>query len=240
MAHLHRFYHIDALDPSGDAILSREESHHATRVLRARVGDAVALFNGQGTEWRGAISALSRNVVSVAIESEAHCARPAPEVTLAQAWLHRDKSLDEIVRQCTVLGAAEIAFFRADHSEKKPHIPDKWERLCIEACKQCGRLWLPRLTVADNLATVLETRPKHRAVLARMEGPHVPIAEAASDTPVLYIVGPEGDFSEAELQQAEAAGAMPVSLGDYTYRAEMAAMVGLTLIQHHLGHVGLR
>jgi len=240
MAHLHRFYQESPPDPSGGVTLSRDESHHAVRVLRVRQGDAVALFNGAGTEWRGTIRNLSRNDVAVAVESERFEARPEPGVTLAQAWLHRDKVADEIVRQATVLGAGEILFFRADHSEKKPRLSDKWPRIAIEACKQCGRLWLPRLSVADNLAEVLDGARDRQWVIARMEGPHAPMARAGREKSIGYLVGPEGDFSGRELALAEGAGALPISLGNYTYRAEMAAFVGLTLIQYHLGHVGTR
>ena len=235
---MHRFYHDSALPESGDVALSRDESHHAMRVLRARVGDAVTLFDGAGRTWLGAITELSRNEVQVAIESEAFTPRPEPELTLVQAWLHRDKVADEIVRQATVLGVAEMVFFRAAHSEKKPKMSEKWARLCIEACKQCGRPWLPRITVVGDMAEALTHVAGQCVAIARMEGPHVPVGRVAGTDPVAYLVGPEGDFSETELAQADAAGALPISLGDCTYRAEMAAQVGLTLIQHHLGHMG--
>ena len=241
MAHVHRFYLSETPSDGVSSItLSREESHHAMRVVRTRVGDDVALFDGQGGEWTGQVAGLSRNEVSIDVASARYESRPNPAVTLIQAWLHRDKLLDEIVRQSTVLGAAEICFFRGDHSEKKPKRSDKWERLAIKACKQCGRLWLPRLTVSDSLSEALAAHGRQHILIAQMDGPHVPIVEAVNGESVAYLVGPEGDFSVSELDQAAAAGAKAISLGDCTYRAEMAAMVGLTLIQHHLGFIGLK
>tara|TARA_R110001592_G_scaffold124040_2_gene332633 strand:- start:966 stop:1601 length:636 start_codon:yes stop_codon:yes gene_type:complete len=210
------------------------------RVIRARAGDAVVLFDGAGTEWSGTISVLARNEVVVAIESERHEARLVPEVTLAQAWLHRDKILDEIVRQSTVLGAAEIVFFRGEHSEKAPRLSDKWERIAVEACKQCGRFWLPRFSVVDDLAAVLDGAVEQDILIAQMEGPHVPLSQVDAKKALTFLVGPEGDFSPSEYAQTAAAGAVPISLGACTYRAEMAALVGLTLIQHQLGHMGPR
>ena len=238
---MHRFY-LDETPPEGlsSIVLSREESHHAMRVVRTRVGDGVALFDGRGREWMGEVASLSRNEVSINVHSTRYEDRPAPSVTLVQAWLHRDKLLDEIVRQSTVLGASDLCFFRADHSEKKPRLSDKWERLAIEACKQCGRLWLPQVSVADSLAEALDTVDGQRLVIARMEGPHETLAGAATDAPIAFLVGPEGDFSDPELEQASAAGAVPISLGSCTFRAEMAAIVGLTLIQYELGHMGPR
>ena len=240
MAHLHRFYHPETLPDTGDVTLSRDESHHAMRVVRARRGDSVVLFDGQGTVAQGEITVLARNGVVVAVAESDCIARPEPELTLAQAWLHRDKILDEMVRQGTVLGVAEFLFFRGAHSEKQPRLSDKWERIAIEACKQCGRRWLPRFTVVESLTEALAHVAGQRLVLAQMEGPHVPLAHAVTDAPITYVVGPEGDFSDEELAQAKAAEALPMSLGDCTYRAEMAAQVGITLIQHHLGFMGPR
>ena len=238
MPHLHRFYHPATPPLAGEISLDRDEAHHAMRVLRARLGDEVELFNGQGHAWHGAIAGLARNEVLVSIGGERFVPHPAPEVTLAQAWLHRDKPIDELVRQATVLGASRICFFRAAHSEKQPRVAEKWERLAVEACKQCGRFWIPAFDVATSLADVLDGAAGQQIVLASMEGPHEPLGNLTRDRGVTYIVGPEGDFSPDELAHAREAGVMPISLGDYTLRAETAAVVGLTLIQHHLGHLG--
>lgn len=238
MPHLHRFFHPADPPLSGEATLSRDESHHALRVLRVRPGQAVELFNGRGYAWAGTVAERGRNEVRVAIDAEHFTPRPAPPVTLAQAWLHRDKLHDDLVRQATVLGAAECCFFRAEHSEKTPRVSEKWDRLAIEACKQCGRRWLPVVTVADSLAAVLDTTGDGVCVLASMDRAHIPLSSLERDRPVTFIVGPEGDFSGPEYTRAHEAGALPLSLGAYTLRSETAALTGLTLIQYHLGHLG--
>lgn len=238
MPHLHRFYHEATPPLHGAVLLDREESHHAMRVLRVRTGDDVELFNGRGYAWLGTIAGLSRNEVSVDIVQERFVPRPAPEVTLAQAWLHREKLLDELVRQATVFGAARIQFFRADHSEKQPRRSDKWERLAIEACKQCGRLWLPAIEIFDSTAALLDAASESQVVVASMTEPRVPIASIPADRPLTYMVGPEGDFSDGERARAHDANAIPIGLGAYTLRSETAAIAGLTLLQHHLGHLG--
>jgi len=238
MPHLHRFYHPIAPPLEGEVALSREEAHHAMRVLRVRTGDAVGLFNGEGYAWTGAITALTRNEVLVSIQETQYTPRPEPTLTLVQAWLHREKLLDDLIRHATVLGVDRILFFRADHSEKKPHIAEKWERLAVEACKQCGRLWLPRTEVAASLAEALDRVGGDQIVLASMEGPHQALKALKTDRPTTFVVGPEGDFSDAESNHARSVGAVPISLGPYTLRSEMAASTGITLIQHHLGHLG--
>lgn len=238
MSHLHRFYHQTDTPTESSVALSREESHHAMRVLRVRTGDPVELFDGRGHTWAGAIQEVSRNEVWVVLDNIQFEPRPTPTVTLAQAWLHREKLLDDLVRQATVLGVNHIRFYRADRSEKKPRPSDKWTRIAIEACKQCGRRWLPEFSVAESLTQLLTDTTDSCVVMAAMEGPHEPLNQIRGRGNLTYLVGPEGDFSEAEIAQAREAGAIQISLGSCTFRSEMAAQVGLTLIQHHLGHLG--
>ena len=235
---MHRFFHPTDTPEASDVSLSPEESHHALRVLRVRRGDPVELFDGKGHAWRGAVAETGKKEVRVELDEVRFVPRPEPGVTLAQAWLHRDKLLDELVSQATVLGVDCIVFFRAEHSEKKPRLNDKWKRLAIEACKQCGRLWIPNFGVTESLADVLAHARDGRVVMACMEPPHQPLASLSADRPVTYLVGPEGDFSAMELAIARGEGAISISLGDYTLRSEMAALVGLTLIQYHLGRIG--
>lgn len=218
--------------------LSADEAHHALRVLRVRPGDVVELFDGQGHTWAGTIAGISRNDVSVAISAESFTPREEPGLGLAQAWLHRDKVIDDIIRDATVLGVSRICFFRAAHSEKTPRFSPKWARLMIESCKQCGRPWLPDLSVASSLAEALGQFEGATLAVAAMDGPHVPFSSIERGRPVVYVVGPEGDFSAEEMKAMHGAGALPLSLGRYTLRSEAAASVGVTLIQHHLGALG--
>ena len=239
MPHLHRFHQPDP--PAGPLVnLSPDEAHHALRVLRVRPGDGVELFDGRGNAWSATVAQTTRTDVTVEITGGNFTPRPAPELVLAQAWLHRESVMDDLIREVTVLGVAGICFFRAAHSEKVPKSSSKWNRLMVEACKQCGRRWLPEITIQPSLAAARATFPAARWVVAAMEGPHVPLSAVEGGETVVYAVGPEGDFSPAELSALREGGALCVSLGDYTLRSEAAAMAGVTLIQHHLGHIGGR
>jgi len=203
------------------------------------MGDAVELFDGQGHAWSGTVGGLSRNEVEVEVVGETFTPREQPGLTLAQAWLHREKVLDELIPEVTVLGVERIIFFRASHSEKAPKASTKWSRLSIEACKQCGRRWLPEITVAASLAEVLRQSENSCIAVAAMESPHVPFSVVRGNRPVVYCVGPEGDFSAGEMALLRDANALPLTLGAYTLRSEAAAIVGVTLIQHYLGLVGI-
>jgi 16S rRNA (uracil1498-N3)-methyltransferase len=237
--HLHRFYITKAPADGAEAVLEAEEAHHALHVVRLRPGEPVALFDGHGREWLGRVARHTRREVYVSIESMRETPPPAPALTLAQAWLLRDKAIEFLILHGVELGVARFCFFRAERSERSPKTSDKWTRAAIEACKQCGRLWLPEFTVADNLEAALAGATGDR-LIAAMDRTPVPLARACTGGDAVMLIGPEGDFTPAEVDAAVALGAHPVSLGATTFRAEFAAIVAATLVRYHQGGLSER
>lgn len=237
MPHLHRF-HVPAETPDSGAIeLPPEEAHHALRVVRLREGDPLLLFDGRGREWQGRVVRATKRDVSVEVESVRRVPAPAPALTLAQAWLHQDKLLEGLVRRGTELGVARFLFFRAARSEQAPRIPAKWERLAVESCKQCGRLWLPAFEVRDTLAEVVEDASPDRLIaLADPAAP--PLGQSLTGRDAIVLVGPEGDFSEEEITRTRERDFRAVSLGDAILRSEVAAVTLVTLVRYHMGALG--
>lgn len=235
MPHLHRF-HIPE-PPTGDSFsLPPEEAHHALRVVRVQPGDRVALFDGQGREWLGQVAACTKREVTVGIEALREAPRPAPRLTLAVGRPNLDKSMEFIVRHGTELGVSQFVFFHAERSQRPPRHHDKWERLAVECCKQSGRLWLPAFAVAESLEAVLD-RTADLLVLASIEGPYLPLSVVQGAPAVTLLVGPEGDFTEAETALACARGARRISLGPHVLRTEVAAMVAAALVQYEAGYL---
>lgn len=239
MPHCHRFYVCPETPESGEILLSPKEAHHALHVLRIREGELVALFDGCGRELLGCVVRAAKREVAVAVEKTRYVPRPAPAVTLAQAWLLREKALEFIVLHGTEVGADHFLFFRAERSEKPPHLSPKWERMVIEACKQCGRLWLPEFGAVATLKEAL-ARASGDVLLATADRPPTPLSDALSGGNATLVVGPEGDFTDAELEMAIQRGALPVSLGDAILRSEVAALVGLACVRHELSKTAKR
>ncbi len=237
MPHLHRF-HVSPDELRDDRIsLPEDEAHHALRVARVRVGEKVGLFDGAGREAIGEVVEAGPGGVTVSVETRREKPRPLRQLTLAQAWLNREKSIEPIVSRGTELGVARIVFFRGERSERAPRLNDKWERLAVESCKQSGRLWLPKFELADDLGSVLAATGS-RVLIATNDRQAASLKEAIGEEgEVLVVVGPEGDFSEVEVQAALEAGAAPISLGDYTLRSEVAATLAISLIQYELGEL---
>jgi 16S rRNA (uracil1498-N3)-methyltransferase len=241
MPHVHRFYIAPDTVPSPEVALAPDEAHHALHVVRVQIGDPVVLFDGQGREIEGTVSRVSRHDASVRCNSDRRVPPPATRLTLLQAALLREKSVEFVVQHGTELGVAHFCFFRAQHSDKPPRDNPKWTRLAIETCKQCGRLWLPTFDTAPDLETAIE-HAQGTLLVATNDLEPVAIREALEGkaASVALLVGPEGDFTPDEVRMAKERGAIPISLGTHTFRSEIAATIGASLILHQLGELGPR
>ena len=239
MAHRYRFYIEPETAVDSPIVLEGAEAHHALHVVRVRKGEEVACFNGIGAEVTGRVVRAERAALTIEPEQVTHTPEPSIRLTLAQAWLHREKAVEEFVKRATELGVTRFTFFRGEHSERPPKVSDKWVRWAIDSCKQSGRSWLPAFDVVDDLAGVLDGKVGP-AIIATQHRTPTPLAQSISGESATLLVGPEGDFSEDELKLADARGAASVSLGDATYRSEVAATLLAALVLYELGGLGPR
>ncbi len=237
MAHVHRFYVEPEAAEETVAVLEGAEAHHALHVVRVQPGDAVVLFDGQGRELEGRVASATRHDLSVEITRERSVQPETHTLTLIQAALHREKSVEDLIRRCTELGVAGFVFFASERSERPPRMTEKWRRWAIESCKQCGRLWLPGFHIASSLEAALEGQWS-ALLTATASAPPVPIRSAAAGNRVALAVGPEGDFASGELEMMLARGALPISLGPMTFRSEVAATIASALVLYELGFLG--
>ncbi len=237
MSHRFRFFVPGAFSSGVQLELAGEEAHHALHVVRVRPGDDVDLFDGCGREASGVIRTVSKREVGVEITETRSILKPPLELTLCPAWLKRGKCIEFLVQHGTELGVSRFAFFRAEHSEKAPAVDPKWERWAIEALKQCKGAWLPRFEVFGSLADCIA----HTEGLLLVATQDVPVRSVETmPERVRLFVGPEGDFTETELALFARAGAVPLSLGAHTFRAEMAALVASMKVLNEGGALGPR
>ena len=214
----------------GVAVLVGDEARHLARVLRAKVGDAVTVFDGRGQAWEATVAALGREKVSLDIGA----AHPTETVgrrslTLAVALPKGDRQ-KWMVEKITELGVARLVPLITTRgvAEATDAATARLERGVIEACKQCGRDTLMEIGGAESITGVLAAiAAGTRKMIADPGG--VPLAaplfaEHDTSTAVLVLVGPEGGFTSAEVAAAEAAGATRVSLGHHILRVETAAI----------------
>ncbi len=230
--------------------LSEEESHHAADVLRLREGDTLTLFNGRGEEQTVRVRHATRRHIDL----EPGPVTPTPplpcRIHLFQA-IPKGRHMDLIVQKATELGAATIhpvisarTIVRLDEGEAHRK-QGKWQRTAIEACKQCGRNHLPEvaapLPMNDALAH-LPTGPCLTVIASLLPGsPHLREVIATfrneNGSPpgeVAVWIGPEGDFTPAEVNAAIARGARPAGLGPIILRSETAALFALSALAYEL------
>lgn len=237
MSHLHRFYLPTGLKEGEHVTLGGDEAHHALHAVRVKVGETVALIDGRGTEALARVEGCTRHEVVLGIDS-CNVLPPEPfQLTLLQAALHTPKAMEFVVRHGTEVGVSRFVFFRGQRSERLRGGLDKLERTAIEAMKQCGRRWLPAIEAADDLEAALAAATG-QLLIASMDASPAALGGLTGQEDLAILVGPEGDFAEEETAAALAAGARAFSLGRYTYRAEVAAVIAATIVQHGRGLLG--
>jgi 16S rRNA (uracil1498-N3)-methyltransferase len=238
-------YFTPALDRG---VLDAEQAHHCGDVMRQKVGDLLSVFNGEGIEAKARITEIAKDEVKFEVLAKAVTPRAAHPVWLAQA-LTKPRSMELIIQKATELGVAEIAPLQSDHSvvqvddEKADAKLDKWSKLTIEAAKQCGQNWLPKVRppqVPRDFMTGIP--PGAVKLIASLQAEARPLKTVLREqfpalkpgTPIVVMIGPEGDFTPAEIGAARSAGFAPVSLGKIILRAETAAFFALSAIAYEL------
>ena len=230
--------------PLAEVTLGEDESHHLLHVLRVKAGQKVEVFNGEGGTGLAAVETAGRDAVAVRILERSEQKRPAVQFALIQA-LPREQKMDLIIQKATELGASEILPITTEHAvvhlkqDRSEGKRERWEKIALNAAKQCGTAWLPKIAPAQALPTFLAARHKFDALLVcALDEKTRPIRDTIQSikarpvSSVGVLVGPEGDFSAAEMESIRAAGALPVSLGGSVLRSETAAIYALSVLRY--------
>jgi 16S rRNA (uracil1498-N3)-methyltransferase len=280
---MHRFYiPPDAWNPNA-LVLRGSEAHHARTVLRMDRGEKAVLFNGRGREATAEIADLGREEIRFRKLQEAETPPLRCRIVLGQA-IPKGKNMDLIVQKAVEIGAADITPIISERTivdldaDEAVQKQTKWQQVAVEAAKQCGQNWLPKVHTPRKLNDFfvqLESaavpsafgfaplqeglsgtrRAPQSGSLAidallpqlRLIGSLQPDAQHLrkilndyasvhrySPTDVLMLVGPEGDFTPAELALAKSHGCRPITLGPIILRVETAAIYCLSVLSYEL------
>ncbi len=244
----HRFYLHASEWNLEHLVLTGEEAHHCLDVMRCREGDRIIAFNGAGTEAEAEIVATVKGSVTLQAKLVSETPRPPARITLGQA-VPKGKNMDLIIQKATELGVSVIVPLLSERTivqldgEDLGKKQQKWQRIAIEACKQCGQNWVPEVMspmkveafarqAKDSLKLIAAISPEAqnlKAILAARQQESDPTPDAAS-----LMIGPEGDFTPAELSRAYSFGFAPLSLGPIILRSETAAIYALSITGHEL------
>jgi len=210
--------------------LVEQEAHHASRVLRYSEGEIITVVDGQGGWYIGHITRITRSSVRIAISEKREAAQGLPRLVLGMGIIKQRDRQEFAVEKAVELGASQIVLFQSQHTEKNKVRTNRLELIALSAMKQSMRAWLPDIEVASSLEECLDLFPDHRLLIAheKLDGEVGIKNEYAGETGLVLLVGPEGGFSEEEVELAASRGAERVSLGSYRLRAETAAVTMLS------------
>ncbi|MBW4557206.1 MAG: 16S rRNA (uracil(1498)-N(3))-methyltransferase [Trichormus sp. ATA11-4-KO1] len=213
----------------GQISLTKEQQHYLSRVLRLRAGDRFIAMDGKGKWWLAQLEGEQAQVLEIlTVETEL-----SVSVTLMVA-LPKGNGFDEIIRCCTELGVTCITPVLSDRTllHPSPQKLERWRRIATEAAEQSERAFVPTILEPVAFSPAISTSvANHRYICeARGDYPHLNNVIKDDSTEIVIATGPEGGWTQPEIDSAIASGFQPVSLGRRILRAVTAPVVALTLV----------
>jgi 16S rRNA (uracil1498-N3)-methyltransferase len=246
---MHRFY-LPPKNCAGNSLrLDAREAHHALKVLRVKYGELVTVLDGVGNEFLCTVENCSRDAVTLSVSLKNFKPPPTCSITLLVA-IPKGKIIEGIIQKSVELGAQRIVPILSERvvtqldGESGEHKREKWEQVAIEAIKQCGLAWLPKIeapvTIEQfiarkekfdlSLVGSLQKERRHlRKVFSEFEAKQKCLPKSIG-----IWIGPEGDFTLDELKVIQDSGAQPISLGNLVLRVETAAVYCLSVLNYEL------
>lgn len=224
------------------------DAHHASHVLRLKPGDEIIVVDSHGMAARAKLEKAGvAEIALTCIEKIAGDSEPPVAVYLAQGLAKGDK-MDFIVQKAVELGVSKIIPLTADRSvvrydhAKQANRRDRWQKIAMEAAKQCGRLVVPKVMMFEDIQGLLVKYGQDFMTVMLYEGEQKnsfkTLLKNCQARAVLLLVGPEGGFSEREVALCRLHGVRTVTIGPRILRTETAALAALSIVMYECGDLG--
>jgi len=247
---MNRFFVSDENLRGKRAVFGQQHAHQIRQVLRLKRGDRVIVLDNKGYEYKVRLTTVGRNEVAGQItEKRQALGEPEVQITLHQSLLARDK-FEWVLQKCTEVGVTRFVPVITERSivrdadRLKENKLARWQRIIAEAAEQSGRGRIPELLPAVSLREALNSvtdfdcclmaSPQEQEVTLRS---YLRAVEGTRPSAIALFVGPEGGFTDEELQLGKTHGATGVGLGPRILRTETAAVVATALILYELGQM---
>jgi len=234
-----RLFVSGALINGAELELDGDRARYLGKVLRARVGDPLTVFNGEGPQWPAIVTRISKSSVGLELGESFEAGSESPlKIHLVQG-ISRGERMDIVVQKATELGVKRITPVLTEYGVVKLN-PDRaekrrehWQNIATSACEQSGRTRLPLIDTPMPMKNWFGAKPeKVDTELILAPGASVPLTSIpAPETKVCVLIGPEGGFSDTEYADAQVSGFKAVSLGPRVLRTESAAIATLAVLQ---------
>ena len=235
-----RLYVSQDLAEGAEVKLDPQQTNYLVNVLRLRAGAPTLLFNGRDGEFSASLAASSRKAATLIVGARTRVQETPPDVDYLFAPLKHTR-LDYMAQKAVEMGASRLRPVITRHTQVSRVNLERLQANAIEACEQCGVIWIPEIAPVEPLAEALKRWPPERLLVfcdeeAEQASPLDALGSARADSGVGLLIGPEGGFDDDERAAIlSAPRVLRLSLGPRILRADTAAVAALTLIQATLG-----
>ena len=241
---MHKFFIPGKQIFQNQAVLHGQDARHIVRVLRLAKGDMICLTDGQGTDFTGRIMDTAPQQVRVDLVDAQLSTSESPLFFTVCTGMLKHQKMDDVIKGLTQMGISQWVPFYCERSIPRPDARamtrrlDRWQTIAAEAIKQCRRSRLVTISSPRTFDEILDFAADFDHCIAFWEKSSQPLSllqPLNNANRTILLTGPEGGFSDAEMEKAAARGFVSYSLGPRILRAETAALCGAALIQHRLG-----
>ena len=217
-------------------VITGSDAHQIKNVLRLKVGDELELLDGSGKVYFAKISEIEKEkIVCQIIKTKEDKPSATVSVTIAQC-LPKAKKMDLIIQKCTELGVDKIIPILSERSIAKSEKTVRWQKIAKGAAEQSGRSTIPEIAPLTRFNDLLKQKNEFDTAIVPWElEQELTLKSVLRNKPInklIILVGPEGGFSNKEVELAKTAGFVPVTLGARILRTETAPMAILAMINY--------
>lgn len=231
---MHLFYTPDLELEEGEFYsLNKEESSHCIKVLRLKEKDTICLTNGKGRFVFAQITdAMPKACSFIVTKAQDEYAKRTYRIHLAVAPTKNMNRMEWFIEKAVEMGIDKISFFVSEHSERTNVKKERLEKIMVSALKQSLKSYMPELDIETKLSQLIKSSKETKKYIAycKPEGRTCIKEDYKAGEDVLILIGPEGDFSEQEVENAIANGFKTITLGESRLRTETAALFALQSI----------
>lgn len=216
--------------------LSLEESKHLREVLRLRSGEEVHVFDGEGKEFLCIVAETGSKKQSAVLRVLREISPVSPEsdldLTLAVALLKGEK-FDLVVQKAVELGVTKLVPILTKRADTKNARQERWQKIALEAAKQCGRAKLMHIDELQDFEDLIETADETKILFSERGGEN--FSQIRADKKITAVVGSEGGWEDSEIEAAKSNNFQIITFGGRILRAETAAVSIAAILQHRFG-----
>lgn len=227
------FFFEENLPLSNDFILSEETSKHVSQVLRMKEGEEIRITDGNGQTIIAEIILPDKKKTKVKTIGKEFSESPKSKISIAISLIKNTNRFEWFAEKATEIGISAIIPMICKRSEKTHFRKDRIRSILISAMLQSQQSWLPELSEPVKFSELLKNENQEQKFIAHcLPEDKKELKEVAINAhSKIILIGPEGDFTEEEIQQAIQHNYIPVSLGDTRLRTETAGIVATVLLQ---------